>query len=652
MPELATPPETADEQMSNGELSSTLLLLLKASDDPQDNELADYLIELSQTPAQQQFSAEAFADFYDLRGLLAKDTKAAKLEREKKRKARERKKRREESRYNPRPVDYEALRKRAERKEKDYKPGQRFRWPWKPMYKEWAVPHTRESGGVRDELTTDKTYWKQAPSTSHILSYHYQPMRGAIKLFVRFKPAKTGKWAGMIPEYEYVWSPRNKDEALGVFESLIHSNHPYSKVLLPRVIKGAVSYRPIALAGGDNTIEFSEGVDQVEGLILGWNDDGELVELKEGDAIAPGPPDEGDEPGEVEIDDDEDDTDTYDDPEIEPEPAVDSFSALPFAEELPAPVNIPTNQLLRDPDRFQWRQDEDGHTLLSRDPSPDKFDPTKAKPIIAWRDPENDLDFVVDGHETHERGERDGIPEMATQWIQAKDSDEAREIGRKMNQRPRRFSEDAQGHEHKGKGKGGGQFVKKGAGGSSGDGDNKTKNKPKESKPSRVPQKQMSEKALRAQASATRVDKEIQRYAEEHNEPAFAKAVGGLSFKDNEPVDVVVGEGGVIKHGIELKTMVSNKAGKITMKREAMDRKAKWEKSNKATFHTVVIDDHEVFNAKGDGQHDESKRKIFYRRGFGSFRVAGMYEVKDLNELKALLNTPNKQLPDAAKRTA
>jgi len=167
---------------------------------------------------------------------------------------------------------------------------------------------------------------------------------------------------------------------------------------------------------------------------------------------------------------------------------------------------------------------------------------------------------------------------------------------------------------------------------------------------SRIAQKPMSEKALRAQASATRVDATIQRYAEEHNEPKFAKAVGGLSFKDNEPVDVVVGTGGVIQHGIELKTMVTNKANKITMKRSAMERKAEWEKANKATFHTVVIDDSAVFNAKGEGQHDESKRRIFYRRGFGSFRVAGMHEVKNVAELKKLLNTPGNKLPPAAQR--
>ena len=161
----------------------------------------------------------------------------------------------------------------------------------------------------------------------------------------------------------------------------------------------------------------------------------------------------------------------------------------------------------------------------------------------------------------------------------------------------------------------------------------------------------MSEKALRAQGSAKRVDKEIQRYAEEHNEPLFAQAIGGLSFKDNEPVDIVVGDAsGRVRHGVELKTMVDNGNNKITMKQSAMQRKAKWERSNRATFHTVVFDDTQVYNAKGQGQHDVSKRRIFYRRGFGSFRVGTMHEVKSMKELKQLMDTPNKKLPDAARR--
>lgn len=211
-------------------------------------------------------------------------------------------------------------------------------------------------------------------------------------------------------------------------------------------------------------------------------------------------------------------------------------------------------------------------------------------------------------------------------------------------------STDASGHEHKDKGPGGGQFTSGGDSGDSKQNRNGTKPTTDRERKGKPPQKKMSEKALRAQASATRVDASIQRYCEEHNEPKFAKAVGGLSFKDNEPVDVVLGVGGVISHGIELKTMVTNKANKITMKRSAMERKAEWERANKATFHTVVIDDSGVYNANGEGNHDESKRRYFYRRGFGSFRVGTMMEVKSIAEIKKLINTPNDKLPPSAQR--
>lgn len=152
-----------------------------------------------------------------------------------------------------------------------------------------------------------------------------------------------------------------------------------------------------------------------------------------------------------------------------------------------------------------------------------------------------------------------------------------------------------------------------------------------------------------AKSSHVLVGKDIQRYAEEHNEPAVAEALGGLSFKDNEPVDIVVGEGGVVQHGVELKTIVANSNGKITMKGEALARKRTWARKNKATFHTVVLDDSKVYNANGPGQHDESKRVILYRRGAGSFRLSKMHVCKDMEEVKTLMNTPTKKLPEGAK---
>lgn len=155
-----------------------------------------------------------------------------------------------------------------------------------------------------------------------------------------------------------------------------------------------------------------------------------------------------------------------------------------------------------------------------------------------------------------------------------------------------------------------------------------------------------------AKQSATRVDKNIQRYAEEHNERQFAKSIGGLSYDDNEPVDVVAGKGGVVQHGCELKTMVSNKAAKLTMDRYAQVRKVEWERDKKATFHTVVIDDRNVMNANGEGEHDESKRVYYYRRGIaGSARVASMHECKSIAEVKKLMNAPEASLPPAAQRT-
>lgn len=169
----------------------------------------------------------------------------------------------------------------------------------------------------------------------------------------------------------------------------------------------------------------------------------------------------------------------------------------------------------------------------------------------------------------------------------------------------------------------------------------------------------------------TRVGRDIQHYSEEINEPILAKMLGGSSIKDNQPVDVVVFKGGVktpvgplddatykellAKHGavygIEMKTIVSNKANKLTMKRSAMDLKRGWEQGAGVPVHTIVFDDSKVFNAFGTGKHDVSKRRIFYRIGYGSFRVDKMHEVKGgTKELKKLLATNEADLPVGARR--
>lgn len=179
----------------------------------------------------------------------------------------------------------------------------------------------------------------------------------------------------------------------------------------------------------------------------------------------------------------------------------------------------------------------------------------------------------------------------------------------------------------------------------------KSDRKPVKASPQRTPAPDCDDRCQRAKATHVMVDKGIQRYAEEHNEPRVAEALGGVSFPDGEPIDIAIaGENGVVQHGVELKTIVKNSNGKITMKGDAIARKAKWERKNKAKIHTIVVDDTDVFNAGGEGKHDESKRKIYYANGYGSFRIATMHQVKDMEEVKKLMNTPYGKPPQAAKK--
>lgn len=167
-----------------------------------------------------------------------------------------------------------------------------------------------------------------------------------------------------------------------------------------------------------------------------------------------------------------------------------------------------------------------------------------------------------------------------------------------------------------------------------------------------------------AKSNAKRVGRDVQRYSEEHNEAQLAKSLGrgAKAIDDNAPHDVQWRDRGKT-HGIELKTMVDNSNNKLTMKRSAMDRKAKWLRANRdRVFHTVVFNDGEAIPGNSIAEKAASlnkfltkgcciqsaKRRIFYRRGYGSFRVENMYEVKDIKELKKLLRSTAKELPEGA----
>ena len=169
-----------------------------------------------------------------------------------------------------------------------------------------------------------------------------------------------------------------------------------------------------------------------------------------------------------------------------------------------------------------------------------------------------------------------------------------------------------------------------------------------------------------AKANHKLVGKDIQRYSEERNELDLASKLGktAKAMDNNLPHDVEWLDGDKL-HGIELKTMVENKANKITMKRSAVLRKQAWERKNKGVFHTVIFDDELVIPGKnieeksaainrlltkGDTKgFDSKKRKIFYKRGSGSFRTSAMQEVNSIDELKELIRSPKRKLPPKAK---
>lgn len=162
----------------------------------------------------------------------------------------------------------------------------------------------------------------------------------------------------------------------------------------------------------------------------------------------------------------------------------------------------------------------------------------------------------------------------------------------------------------------------------------------------------INDRVARAKSSHKLIDKNIQRYCEEGNEIELAKKLGGVQDSDNKPFDIGVPTENGFSDGIELKTLVNNTNNKLTMDSYSQVRKAIWERDNDAVFHTVVVDDRQVFNALGKGQHDPSKRVYYYRRGIaGSARIETLYKCRNLNQLKKLMKIPEETLPTEAKRT-
>lgn len=124
----------------------------------------------------------------------------------------------------------------------------------------------------------------------------------------------------------------------------------------------------------------------------------------------------------------------------------------------------------------------------------------------------------------------------------------------------------------------------------------------------------LTDKQKRAVANVVTATKEHHDKAEEL-ERLIAKHTGGTQSPNNKPFDVLV-NGAKKKHGIEVKAVLLQKNDKLTMKKEAIDRKLAAAKKQKLTMHTVA------------GDLRGKKLIIYHRAGVGSFRLGKMDVVK------------------------
>lgn len=141
-----------------------------------------------------------------------------------------------------------------------------------------------------------------------------------------------------------------------------------------------------------------------------------------------------------------------------------------------------------------------------------------------------------------------------------------------------------------------------------------------------------TERAKRAAAAHNPFTKEKDKWAT-RNEQHVVDLIDGAGTKNNEPVDVITTIDGR-NHGIEVKTMLDNKASKITVRKDALARKRSWSRKNRAALHTVVIDDRDKFGKKDL----HSGHRLYYMKGSGSFRIGSMIKVRDEAHLKELIS--------------
>lgn len=125
---------------------------------------------------------------------------------------------------------------------------------------------------------------------------------------------------------------------------------------------------------------------------------------------------------------------------------------------------------------------------------------------------------------------------------------------------------------------------------------------------------------------------------------------GGPGQKDKKPFDVrapkEVGKG---HNDVEVKSLLKGGKQTISVHDDALLRKVEHAKANpQNTFHTVVVDKRATYQS-GIHKDGYSGHELYYKRGSGRYALSKMHKVKNMAELKTLINTPDKKLPEKAR---
>lgn len=128
------------------------------------------------------------------------------------------------------------------------------------------------------------------------------------------------------------------------------------------------------------------------------------------------------------------------------------------------------------------------------------------------------------------------------------------------------------------------------------------------------------------------------------------EAVDSPGQKDKKPFDVRTKRRGADGfHDIEVKSLLKGEKQSLSVHEDALLRKVDHAAANPSNvFHTVAVDERATYQG-GEHSGNFSGHRLYYKRGSGRYSLSQMHKVSGKAELRRLLDTPDHELPDAAK---